>query len=225
MGEQYEIFDGDEPIDRFEVRDLRVKTRFAIDNRFQDEYAHILGPTCSMVYYSLVRHANKEQKTWPSQKRIAHQVGASREWVGRYIQILAYFNIVRSVRVGRSCTNRYYLVDEKYWRTDYEEMLKEVKAALKPSKKGVEKVMRPQVTSLPGHIRCLERSHQMLLRATSNSKDNQKDNQESRKTVRKVEKKTVDKAESPKTIHVGEGKYKRETYNAEANVIVIEHYG
>ena len=39
MGMLYEIFDDGNKIDSFEVRDLRVKTRFAIDNRFQDEYA------------------------------------------------------------------------------------------------------------------------------------------------------------------------------------------
>ena len=65
MGDIYEVFDGDDEIDRFEVRDLRVKTRFAIDNQFYDEYLPVLKTGISMVYIALVRHANKEQKTWP----------------------------------------------------------------------------------------------------------------------------------------------------------------
>ena len=235
MGEQYEIFEGDEPVDRFEVRDLRVKTRFAIDNRFQDDYAHILGPECSMTYYSLVRHANKEQKTWPSQKRIAAQVDQDRQWVGIYLHILQFFNIIRAVRLGKMCTNRYYLIDEKYWRTDFDEMLTHLEQVVKykqlVKEKGeneAKKVMSPVVTSLPGDIRCHRKLHQMLSKVTSNSKDNQKDKQRRiEKTVKKVKSKSPNQAgnTAPKTVHIGSGsKEKAPIFNEEANIFIVERY-
>lgn len=192
MGDVYEIFDdgADEPIDRFEVRDVRKQTRFMVDNFFIDGFARILGPSCSMVYMSLVRHTNRQQKTWPSQNLIAEEVDITRQWVGRYLAILQYFNIIRSVRVGRRCTNRYYLIDEKYWRTDFEVMLEEIEAIYDPETKQKKVMspqdssaengaMSPQVTSPLGHIRCLERTHHMLRKVTSNRKVKQsKDNQE-----------------------------------------------
>ena len=68
----------------FEVRDLRVKTRFCIDNEFYDEFVPILGPPGLAVYTALVRHANKAQKTWPSHRRIHEQTGISRQWVSGF---------------------------------------------------------------------------------------------------------------------------------------------
>ena len=128
MGEIYEVIEegNEDAVERFEVRDLRVKTRFAIDNAFYDEFTPIFGPTLSMVYVALVRHSNKEQKTWPSQIRIATQLGISRQWVNRQLQILEYFNLVRKIRVGKMCTNRYYLIDEKQWRRDFDGALIEL---------------------------------------------------------------------------------------------------
>lgn len=191
MGDVYEIFDdgADEPIDRFEVRDVRKQTRFMVDNCFIDDFARILGPSCSMVYMSLVRHTNRQQKTWPSQTLIAEEVDITRQWVGRYLAILQYFNIIRSVRVGKRCTNRYYLIDEKYWRTDFEVMLEEIEAVYDPETKQ-KKAMSPEVTSPLGHIRCLERTHHMLRKVTSNRKAKQsKDNQKRTGTGKIVKKK------------------------------------
>lgn len=128
MGETYEVFEGDEPIDRFEVRDTRAQTRFFIDNAFYDEFVPVFGSSLAMVYVALVRHANKAQKTWPSQTRLANQLGLSRKWVGVQLQILECFNLIRTVRVGKACTNRYYLVDEKHWRRDFEALAQELVA-------------------------------------------------------------------------------------------------
>lgn len=130
MGQAYELYEGDKEIERFEVRDLRVKTRFAIDNAFYDEFTPIFGPTVSMVYVALVRHANKEQKTWPSQSLIAAQLGLTRQWVAHQLHILEIFNLIRSVRVGKRCTSRYYLIDEKQWRRDFDNLLSETTDAI-----------------------------------------------------------------------------------------------
>ena len=126
MGETYEVYEGDDPIDRFEVRDSRAQSRFFIDNAFYDEFVPVFGSSLSMVYVALVRHANKYQKTWPSQTRLAGQLGLSRKWVGVQLQILECFNLIRTVRVGKTCTNRYYLVDEKHWRRDFDGLAQEL---------------------------------------------------------------------------------------------------
>ncbi len=152
MGETYEIFEGDRPIDRFEVRDTRAQTRFFIDNAFYDEYVPVFGSSLSMVYVALVRHANKQQKTWPSQTRLANQLGLSRKWVGVQLQILECFNLIRTVRVGKACTNRYYLVDEKHWRRDFEVLAQElVSQAYRqefPIATDLKKVVRTEFPSL-----------------------------------------------------------------------------
>ena len=114
MGDVYEVFYGDDEIDRFEVRDLRVISRFSIDNQFYDEYVPLLQTAISMTYIALVRHADKDQKTWPSQTRIARHIGVSRQWAGRFLMILQYMNLIRSVRIGKRCTNRYYLIDQRH---------------------------------------------------------------------------------------------------------------
>ncbi len=225
MGETYDVFDDEnEVVDRFEVRDLRVKTRFAIDNRFQDEYARILGPKCSMVYYSLVRHANKEQKTWPSQKRISEQVGLSRQWVGIHLKTLQVFNIVRAVRVGKTCTNRYYLIDEKQWRTDYETMLEELGSFEKNlNKKGKKQVMSPEVTSLLGDIRCRRGLHHMLSKVTSNRKDKQSKDKQSKD--RKISiKKASKKVEPPTVLHEGQGSKVDVYFDPARNALIHRHF-
>jgi Helix-turn-helix domain len=231
MGELYEIFDdGDDPISRFEVRDLRVKTRFAIDNVFYDEFLPLFGPTLSAVYIALVRHANKEQKTWPSQARIAAQIGISRQWVSTQLQILELFNLIRKVRIGKMCTNRYYLIDEKHWRRDFEHMRDRLAVVLEVIEKGKnskgEKMMSTEFTSLMGtpvNVRVVRSTHQMLLEFTSNRKDNQsKDTQKKRGKI--SVKKATKKTEAPKEIHVGKGDKVDATFDPAQNAIIYRHY-
>ena len=148
MGDTYQVFEGDQPIDRFEVRDNRAQTRFFIDNSFYDEFVPVFGSSLAMVYVALVRHANKQQKTWPSQTRLAEQLGLSRKWVGVQLQILECFNLIRTIRVGKACTNRYYLIDEKHWRRDFEVLAQELVAQANQQSfslpAGLKKVMRTE---------------------------------------------------------------------------------
>lgn len=220
------MYEDDNEVGRFEVRDLRVKTRFAIDNRFYDEYTAIFGPTISMVYIALVRHANKDQKTWPSQKRISQQLGVSRQWIGSYLKILQFFNLIRTVRVGKTCNNRYYLIDEKQWRSDFGEMLEQIELELNTLKQLKEnKVMSPQVTSSIGDIRCLQKLHHLLQKVTSNSKDkqvriNKKDRQ--KVTIKKATKPSLPK--TPEHISIGEGSKSRTVFSVQHKSLVTYYY-
>ena len=112
--------------DRIEIRDLRAKERFFLDDEFFNGYVRILGPSALCVYCSLCRHANKEQKAWPSQRRIAQELHISKPTVVEWIKVLEYFRIIKKVRIGRQCVNRYYLLDKKVWRRDWEVMLHEL---------------------------------------------------------------------------------------------------
>lgn len=236
MGDVFDIIEDGEQVDRFEVRDLRVKTRYSVDNIFQDKYWRIFGGDCAGVYLSLVRHADKQQKSWPSQTRIAHQIDISRQWVGIYLKILQYFNLVRSVRVGKRCNNRYYLIDERFWKSDFEQMKAELEAyetlLTKVDDRGLgwlneaaKEVMSPGVISLLGDKRCRHKIHHMLSKVTSNSKDKQKDKQ---KKDRKIEIKKAGtnspaKPNEPKQVTTGKGGRYTEYYDQSTNSIV-KHY-
>lgn len=110
----------------FEVRDLRAKERFVLDNEFFNGYVRILGTNALGVYCSLARHANKMQKCYPSQKKIAEELSLSRATVNEWIKVLEYFKIIKKQRIGKGCTNRYWLLDKKKWRKDWQVMSNEL---------------------------------------------------------------------------------------------------
>ncbi len=109
----------------FEVRDIRKKNWFWLDNEFFNGYAKLLGSIALAIYLALCRHADKNQKVYPSQATIAKETGLSRATVNEWIKVLCYFRIIKKVRVGKMVNNRYYLLDKKHWRTDWEVMSKE----------------------------------------------------------------------------------------------------
>lgn len=233
MGQEFEIYDDGEQVDRFVVRDLRVKTRFAIDNVFYDDFTEVFGPALSMIYVALVRHSNKEQKTWPSQTKIAKQVGLSRNWVGMQLQILECFQLIKKVRLGKMCTNRYYLIDENYWRRDFDELVAQLELAIQ-AKKSDQLPDGVMHTELPSLMRsgmskvALSNSHRLAVQFASNRKDKQsKDKQEKRKlrsrlTVKKV---TASKPPSqPEIIEKGIGSRFTDSYSPEHQAIVREYY-
>ena len=194
MGDTFEIFfdDTGEAIDQFEVRDMRARTRFFIDNVFYDEFVPVFGPSLSMVYVALVRHANREQKTWPSQTRIASQLGMSRQWINVQLQKLEAFGLIKKIRVGKMCSNRYYLLDEKHWRGDFEQLFEAVAvdfAKIQLAKGAGKKVMSSELTSVMSSglgTNVTRTLHQCLLEWTSNRKVEQS------KVIQKKAKKTIE---------------------------------
>lgn len=100
---------------QFEVRDMRHKEKFFLDDRYLNGYAKVCGVYATAVYLSLCRHADKEQKCWPSHEKIAEEHAISSRQVIRALKILADKNIVRQERVGKKANNRYWLVDKSEW--------------------------------------------------------------------------------------------------------------
>ncbi|MCD6429186.1 helix-turn-helix domain-containing protein, partial [bacterium] len=65
---------------------------------------------------ALCRMADKNQKVYPSQKTLAEKIGVDVATVNNWLGILSYFRIIKKKRVGKQCTNRYYLLDKKHWK-------------------------------------------------------------------------------------------------------------
>lgn len=105
-----------------EVRDLRTKQFFMMDDAYLNGWAKVCGWQATLVYLSLCRHANKEQKSWPSIDLIADENGISRNTVKKGLKALVAHNIVNitkgKTREGKYANNIYLLVDKKRWTKD-----------------------------------------------------------------------------------------------------------
>ena len=149
--------------DRFYVRDLRAKERFVLDNAFFNGYVKILGTNVLGVYCSLCRHADKRQKSFPSVRLLAIELNIHRTTVIDCIKALELFNIVKKVRVGKMCTNRYYLIDKRSWVRKEDETVKSALATSLTNGEVGSRYFRGLLTRL-----------QESADATSNSKETQK---------------------------------------------------
>ena len=109
----------------FEIRDLREKDRFVVDDKFLNGYARFLGVYAVGVYNSLCRHANKEQRCWPSIKKIAQELSIGRNKVFDSIKYLEFWQIIKKERLGKKLTNRYLLLSKRYWKPISESSLKD----------------------------------------------------------------------------------------------------
>ncbi len=101
---------------KFQVRDLRQKQWFIVDDRYLNGYARLLGPYASMVYFVLCRHADSRfQSCYPSISLIAAKVGISERQVMRSIRKLQEYNIIRVGKRPRHNANVYHLLDKAQW--------------------------------------------------------------------------------------------------------------
>ena len=109
--------------DEFEIRDMRVKDHFFVDDLFFETYAQIVGIYAIGVYMALCRYANfNSQKCFPSIELIAEKLGISVPSVKRSVKILADHNLISIQRSrgiqGRWGRNIYQLHDKKYWQIE-----------------------------------------------------------------------------------------------------------
>lgn len=100
---------------KFEVRDLRRKEKFFVDDLYLNGYAKKCGIYATGVYLSLCRHANREQQCYPSIGKIAEELDISRSQVIRVIKVLKKHNIIKVIRIGKKLNNRYLLLDKSEW--------------------------------------------------------------------------------------------------------------
>lgn len=103
-------------MEKIEIRDLRQKEQFILDDAFLNGYARLVGIYAVGVYCSFCRHANKEQTSWPAIETIAEELAISRDSVIRAIKKLEEFGVVVKIRVGKMANNRYVLTNKKTWK-------------------------------------------------------------------------------------------------------------
>src|SRR5438105_3719016 len=100
---------------QFEVRDLRRKEKFFMDDLYLNGYAKKCGIYATGVYLSLCRHASKDQECYPSYRKIAEELKISERQVGRSVKVLENQNIIKIKQLGKKLNNRYYLLDKSEW--------------------------------------------------------------------------------------------------------------
>jgi uncharacterized phage protein (TIGR02220 family) len=102
--------------EQFEIRDIRKKEQYVMDDAYYNGYAKICGPWASLVYLALCRHADICRQTcFPSISLIAENLKISGRQVMRGLQTLEEHNIIRRERtLGKG--NKYWLIDKKHWK-------------------------------------------------------------------------------------------------------------
>lgn len=133
--------------EKFEVRDLRERNRYVVDIKFLNGYARFLGIYAVGVYDSLCRHANKEQKCWPSIPKISEELDICRNKVIESIKYLEFWQIIKKRRIGKQATNRYFLLDKKHWKLLNEENLKQFSEVYHINFKGLQEKLQEFITS------------------------------------------------------------------------------
>lgn len=103
----------------FEVRDIRVKEKFFVDDRYLNGYAKILSDAAFRVYISLCRHADLQQEAFPSIDLLAEQHGKSRSTILRGIKELKKYSLIATSQKrsdnGLFLHNTYVLLDKSQW--------------------------------------------------------------------------------------------------------------
>lgn len=103
----------------FKIRDLRKKEKFFIDDDYLNGWARIVKPVGTAAYMSLCRHADKDQKAWPSQELIADEHGINTRTIKRGIKKLRDYNIIQveqERKRGKFTNYIYYLIDRSQWK-------------------------------------------------------------------------------------------------------------
>lgn len=103
------------------IRDQRVKEKFFIDDEYLNGYAKLCGSHATLVYISLCRHADKDQKCFPSKKLIAEELAISERSVYNGIISLQEWNIIKFEQSKKSDgtfkNNTYVLLDKTEWKS------------------------------------------------------------------------------------------------------------
>lgn len=97
------------------IRDLRKGNKFFIDNAFIDFYGPLFGTKLLAVYNILCRYANKNQRSYPSIKKIASMIKVSEKTIKNALSVLSKLNVVKKKRLGNGLSNSYWLLDDSKW--------------------------------------------------------------------------------------------------------------
>jgi hypothetical protein len=104
----------DKPI---QIKDEREKDFYIAQRALVRHAGKIIKVWGCAVYNSLLSHADEGRECWPGLMTIATEFGMSRMQVIRSIDLLASLNMIR-VYKEKGKSNKYHLIDAKYWRLD-----------------------------------------------------------------------------------------------------------
>ena len=91
-----------------------------VDDVYLNGYAKYLGTTASMIYFSICRHADKQQTAFPPQSLIANELGINEQTVKRKMQVLKKWQLISIEQTksnkGQWLHNTYTLLDKSEWK-------------------------------------------------------------------------------------------------------------
>jgi len=103
----------------FKVRDKRNRNWFWVENDYFNGFGKFLGAGAIAVYVSLCRHADNEQKCFPSQKTIAKETKLGERTVRNIIKKLEKYRVIEITKErssqGKWLNNVYWLLDKTEW--------------------------------------------------------------------------------------------------------------
>src|SRR3990167_10729361 len=100
---------------QLKVRDRRNKGWFYLDNEYLNGYAKIFGAVGTAIYVSLCRHADADQKCFPSQELIGKELNIHPRTVRRYIKQFIEYRLIELEREKKDSlwvSNTYWLLDK-----------------------------------------------------------------------------------------------------------------
>ena len=104
----------DKPI---QIKDEREKDFYIAQRALVRHAGKIIKVWGCAVYNSLLSHADEDRECWPGLVTIAAEFGMSKMQVIRSIDLLESLNMIR-VYKEKGKSNKYHLIDAKYWRLD-----------------------------------------------------------------------------------------------------------
>lgn len=100
----------------FEVRDLRERNWFTIDNEFvKGKWLRLLKGCSSAIYFVLCRHADDKMLSFPGIQHLMDETGYGRLQVMRAIKTLEFHRLISVDRINGQ-HNIYSLLNKKHWR-------------------------------------------------------------------------------------------------------------
>ncbi len=107
---------------KIEIRDIRKKEWFIVDNIYINGYAKLLKPLTALTYFALCRHVNNDtQKCFPGLDLLSTELNISKTTVIKAIKELETWNIIQVERDskkrkdGHQMPNKYTLLDKSVW--------------------------------------------------------------------------------------------------------------
>jgi hypothetical protein len=107
-------------MEKIRVLDKRRKNFFIVDDEYLNGYAKLCGVSATAVYFSLCRHADKNQTCFPSIKLIAEEHSMTGRTVITATKKLIEWNIIKKTKKrkknGKWLNNVYVLIDKSDWK-------------------------------------------------------------------------------------------------------------